>query len=429
MALDKYFDSWDLTTPHYELQPMCSKILRMMVSIGSSVLIRTESNNEKEVTIATIVSYTSDSEIVCVCYETIDKCKISVSPITSGIGYGLQEVVKTKNKIVVKINDIIDYAFIFEINNLDEYVIDFGGICNCYLVRYQYDNNELLEIQNFLSFPCDSSHHQFWERSSMAIIWNGICCLQDTLWKVLNSVSEKQVMSVRVPLRIDSILLEYLRYRSLGVVTQQTLRIHGRRRTITIKGMKRYTKRANRKVSLLRFETVNHFNILRAIIGDACTIGVRRRRPKLGCNDKLQFNDAINLILGSDNIATTKQHVCHESIDIVTDQYESYMCVRYSCYLYNNKGLCNEVKNVITNDYISYMLSSIKMNDNNNLNQNVRVGQYLSRGENVILQVASIDNGVARLVYLEPNEVAGTEIFENNLDVLFNEIKQYNSVN
>lgn len=436
MALDNQFDSWDLTTPHYELEPIRSRKLRMMISIGTSVIVKqgnpitNENNEDDEVTIATIVSLASDSKIVCVTYQTIDKLSsnTSISPIPIGVGYGLQEVVKTRNKIIVTIEDVVDFAFIFRINNLDEDVIEYGGIRNCFLLRYQYENDQLEDVQHFLCFPCDSCHHTFWDRSSMAIVWHGICCVQDALWKALNSVSERQVTSVRVPLRIDALLMEYLRYRCEGVVTQQSLKVPGRRRTITIKGMKRYTKRAKRNVSMLRFETASHLNLLRKIIGDACTIGVRRRRPKLGCSDQIRFNDAINLILGSENMATTKQHVCHNSIDIVTDQYESYMCVRYSCYLYNDKGLSNEFTNVTADEYISYMMSSINYNIKHNTSRSVRVGQYFSRGENTLLQVASIENGAARIVYLEPDDIFGKELIETNLDALSNEIKQYNSI-
>lgn len=437
MPLDnQQFGSWEETIPNYGQRPILSNTLRMMISIGSSVLIKKEGRNgvdeqnDDDVIVATIVSYQSETEVTCLMYKSIDEldCRSMISRMSIGVGYGLREVLKTKQKIVVSIDEVIDFAFIFQIRNLEDDCINYGGISNCYLLRFQAEDGIINDVEHHQRFPCDSPQHRM-HQSTMATIWHGISCLQDSLWKVLNSAAERQVPIVRVPVNIDCTLMQYIEYRSDVVVAAVTLKQSGRLSFTTLKGMKRSTKKAKRKLKLRRFETVEQLGILRKIIGDSCTIGIRRRRPKLGFTDRLQMNNGINIIVGSENEPTTKKQVYHESIDFVSDERETYMMVRYVSYLYNSKGITNEFRNVTSNDYVAYMLSSIDpMVNAIKYKDNVRVGQIFGRGENAVLQVKSIDENVAVLTYLQPEEYVGKEIYETNFEGLRNEIRQYNSI-
>jgi hypothetical protein len=53
---------------------------------------------------------------------------------------------------------------------------------------------------------------------------------------------------------------------------------------------------------MLQFETENQPSNLRSIIGNATTVGMQKRRPKLALPDKTTFNDMFHLIRGSNHV-------------------------------------------------------------------------------------------------------------------------------
>lgn len=434
MSSNNKFSCWEETIPHFKQSALLSPVMHVNVSVGSPVVIRHAqdewSTNRDDIIVGTIVSYVSESEIVCSTYELIDEvdCMASTPRIPFGVGYGMKEVVKTTGRIVVNIHDIVDFAFIFKYDNIEDDFVEYGGINNCFLIRYQLDEGVYEDIKGYLKFPCDSSSHPFYNRSSIATIWHGITNIQETLWKVLNSESERQVTVVRVPLNVDFILLQYLLYRCSGVIGKVTVKETGVVRCVTMRGMKRVTKKSKRNVFFLRFETEQHIALFHSMIGDSSTIGIRRRRPKLGCFDKLAENNAINVILPKSQVITTKRYVYHDSIDIVSDECNSFMMVRYGSYMYNGTRLENERSDIINNDYIMKMFSCNEMNRTKKIQGGIRVGQILSRGTNIVAEVKSVTESAAVLIYLEPEELEGHEEIEDDLELLCRQIKEFNSI-
>lgn len=439
--------SWESTKPSYAQYPLVVHKMRMMASVGSHVVIEVSTDVDKQlmsdytrdgIMIATIVSYTSETNITCVVYkvgEVNELANNNLIPIQSGSGYGLQELMKTKYTVVVSEKDIIDYAFIFTLEDIEEDLINFYGITNCYLLRFQIDDGIIIDIINYLTFPCESDDYYFSQRSYHAKIWYGICKIQDALWKVMNSQSERQVTVVRVPLSIEDITLDYIAYRCVGGVNKVKINTRGRIRSITTKGLKRKSGRARNKLHLLRFETTAQMLLLRSIIGSTSTVGIRRRRPKLGCTDKLDYNNTINLILGIDNddvqqnALTVHKYIHHDSIDLVADEYESYMVVRYDSYIYNHHGISNEMIDVSNNTYVNEVTSAISQNtiNENDRYSSIRVGQILSRGEHCLFEISSVTPDHAVLRYVDPEEMAGQEIIERDFTLLDQQIQDYNS--
>lgn len=435
--------SWEATLPNYGHYPFFAKSMKTFLSVGSNVVIKTKSEADKKLlsefgldgtVVATILSYSSEDEITCVIYqhtELLQPCCNPPLPLMSGPSYGLKEIVKTRNKVVVSANDIVDHAFVFTIIDVEADVINHYGITNCYLLRYQFDNNTKEDIEHHVKFPCESMGYPFIQRTLAAKIWYGITRIQDALWKVMNSESERQITIVRVPLVIDDETLDYIAYRCGDEVKKITINTKGRKRCITTKGLKRKAGRARNNLSILRFETEAQLVTLRKIIGKTTTVGIRRRRPKIGTTDQLELNNTINLIVGKNNnnnqqpALTTQRYIRHESIDLVVDANDKFMIVRYDSYNYNRKGVTNESSDLSENAYVVEILSGIAEVRCNN--QYVRIGHLLSRDNVMLLRVTSVLTNHAVLECIAPAEIAGESFIENDLILLEREIRAYNS--
>lgn len=228
--------SWESTYPNYLQSTIAVKNMRMNISVGSHVVVKVKTPLESNIIseyaiggtiVVTIVSYTSDDNISCVLFRNAQSVKQSYnipSPIMSGLGYGMNELFRTKYQVVISVDDIIDYAFIFSHDDIEQDVISYYGICHAYLVRFQFDNGVVEPVEGFFKFPCESEPERFYERSHVAKIWYGVTRIQDGLWKVMNSESERQVMVVRVPLNIDEGVLDYIVYRCNGEVKKNVMK-------------------------------------------------------------------------------------------------------------------------------------------------------------------------------------------------------------
>jgi hypothetical protein len=426
MSLTKC-DSWDSTQPSYGQYPILVRHLRMMVSVGTNVVVNVDERPDRErllefsgdgKLIATIVSYESDADIICVLYQLAEATSALPNnlpaPIMGGFGYGLKELVKTRYKVVVRREDIIDFAFIFSLQDVEEDAINYFGITNCYLLRFQVDNGLHEDVIDYIKFPCESDEYLLDDRSISANIWCGICRIQDAMWRVMNSESERQVPIVRVPVLIDTVTLNYLEYRSRGVVEKRSIKSR-QIRSLTHKGAKRGTYRARNEAHLMRYETQSQLAVLRKIIGNSCTFGIRRRRPKLGREDQLEYNNTLNIIIGINDennpqaALTTPKYIYHDSVDIVVDTRQSYMIVRYEGYNYNGSGVTNESTDLNNNEYVSDIMSGVCKVPKRN--KPIRVGQIFGRGEDILLRVVTINAETAVLRYLEPEHIAGQEIY------------------
>lgn len=438
--------SWESTFPNYVQHPISVSNMRMTVSVGSHVVIKIKeeaaANALSEYSVdgtivVTILSCLSNEHISCVLYqnaESLTTISNLPSPILSGSGYGLNELFKSKNTVVVSVDDIIDYAFIFTLGDVEEDVISYYGITHCYLLRFQIDGGVVEDVMGFVKFPCQTVPRVCFHRSHVAKIWHGISVIQDGLWKVMNTESERQVTVVRVPLNVDEVVLDYIAYRCNGIVKKKRINSPGRLRCITMKGLKRKAARARTNLYLLRFETQSQITVLRKIIGDTSIVGIRRRRPKIGFSDKVEFNTVINMIHGIDDDEnnqqlTMKRYIYHDSIDFLFDEYETFMTVRYDSYNYNDDGITNENADITNVDFVQDIMAAVvyqSINPRHEIRSNVTVGSLLGRGADQLLEVTSIQNDHAILTYIEPDNLAGTEIVETDFITLSNDIRHYN---
>jgi hypothetical protein len=120
--------------------------------------------------------------------------------------------------------------------------------------------------------------------------------------------------------------------------------------------------------SLLRFETEAQLQCLRNILGDATTVGVRMRRPKINSYNSLLTFTKLNVIVGSDNQQIQIRKECfNDRIDFFFNDYDSYIAVSFDEYLVNGTTNANHLQN---NCHIKNMMRSYYPNDNHDTNSN-----------------------------------------------------------
>lgn len=246
------FNDWLSTIPNYGKFPFYSTRMKMLISIGSYVVITAAIPEDRLV--ARIVDYDGE-QLVCNIFDALD-ASVALT-CDSRNAYGMTEIIQTRKKWITTINKVIDLAFVFSLSDVDAGFVNHGGINNCYLIRYRRLNEEIEDIGCTYSFPCQSPMHIHFRKSTSRIIWNGIMSLQEVLWKVLNTETQKQVTySDKIPVNVDTILWDYLIFRCGHIVKER--KVHGVLGKIisrTTYGLKRSSVRVDKTPYMFCFET------------------------------------------------------------------------------------------------------------------------------------------------------------------------------
>lgn len=102
MVEDCFFSSWLATIPNYGKMPLYATKFKMLISIGSYVVIGT--------TVACIVDHVGD-RIILNLFEECDNSMTLSNECSKA--YGMKEIVQTCKKKVTTINEVHDLAFVF----------------------------------------------------------------------------------------------------------------------------------------------------------------------------------------------------------------------------------------------------------------------------------------------------------------------------
>jgi hypothetical protein len=132
--------------------------------------------------------------------EELDSLGNSVDPIQTGIAAGIEEVVSTTKYVVASPQDIIDFCFVFHMEDVENGVVNGQGITNCYTYRYSYDVYEgpvmqqLTPAEYTSCFPSKMGLYtaQHLPSCTGSILWYKISSLQDDLFKILNRSGKRQ---------------------------------------------------------------------------------------------------------------------------------------------------------------------------------------------------------------------------------------------
>jgi hypothetical protein len=291
----------DPVEPKFERYPFPAPKLGMMVCVGSYVILEgsviEEQNcklrNHDGKVIVRVTSYDGRTDTICgnvlvllssVSEEADGKDAFGnyLHRIQTGFSSGITELVGSRYNIVASKEDIIDLCFVFHIDDCKIGRAFGQGIKNCYIIRYQYKLNEFnnLQLEPMQYQSCFPSEYNRFKSiigpCSHSLLWNSISKVQDTIWKVLNRSSEKQQNYCKVDINFDSLFWNYLLHRTEDVVKVTTVPSKYRRPN-TSKGMKRKTVAVPQKTTILRFQTKKQLSVLRSILGNSSTIGVRKK--------------------------------------------------------------------------------------------------------------------------------------------------------
>jgi hypothetical protein len=228
--------------PQYSELPLHSPVMKMHISNGSFVMMNGDSVQDTIVKtregqiVVQLTSYDTSrnviegnllvllSHVLDVVGVSLDTEGTEVRRIYDGIASGFVELVKTPNRVIATINDIIDVCFVFDLENIEDGRAFGLGISNCYLCRYYYlpDNQQIEPFKLEERFASDNPQHTSTRRCTSSILWYSICALQDVIWRSLNRYGERQENWSKVKCNMNDILWDYLIHRTNGLVHEIT---------------------------------------------------------------------------------------------------------------------------------------------------------------------------------------------------------------
>lgn len=88
---------------------------------------------------------------------------------------------KTKYKTTASVDKILDIAFVFSVEDINDDVSTAYGISNLYLLRFQADERTYKPVQGHHKFACKSPNRYLNRSLTSVVIWYGICRIQDVL--------------------------------------------------------------------------------------------------------------------------------------------------------------------------------------------------------------------------------------------------------
>ena len=374
--------------PLINTKPFTAPQLQFMIYVGAYVVLNgnytlnQKFKNEDGNVVVKVISYDPNtdvlhgnvlmdlSNVVDDVYRT-DSLGNNIQPIDTGLAAGITEVVTSTNYVVAKPENIVDICFVFHMDDVDNGLVNGQGIRNCYLCRFHYistqsDDKFLHPIENHeSSFPSELREYKGLDSKdcTSSILWYRLSDLQDDVFRALNRWGGQQPNKYKLKFPFGNILWAYIKHCTKGVVEETTLSSRGYCRPMTTKGIRRQTVRARRPKpsTMLRFENYDQLNCLRRILGNSITLGVRKRKPKLGESDIVQPLTTINIIIGNNGEAGNNNGRVVTKIDFVNNLKDPHIMLYYDDYTFsrNSKKLVNrDDENIIENEFIKYMLIS-----------------------------------------------------------------------
>lgn len=185
-------------------------------------------------------------------------------------------------------------------------------------------------------------------------------------------------------------------------------------------GMEQNSVCAERTAQVFRFETKSQLKLLRQIFGDFSTLGCRRKRPKLNCPEKVQYNNKLSMMLGNED---EEKPFCNRNyrtcIGIGKDEFGAYVQVVYDSYLYTREGLINfrdkdVSEDVYTIKMMTLLLQSNKIGDNEE--SKIGLGCMIRRDNgSELLKIIDMNKLKVTLEYILPKSRLGEVVVENDM--------------
>tara|TARA_B110000238_G_scaffold189937_1_gene222582 strand:- start:107 stop:1363 length:1257 start_codon:yes stop_codon:yes gene_type:complete len=246
----------------------------------------------------------------------------------------LRNVSQCKQAIWLNVDCIIDIAFVFLRKEVEDLTYVIQGRTDCWVTVTRADASEYpLTFSSFPPLP----------NSIPRAVWDGTTRVRVLLRKMLSSTRQDQgnYATHKDKVYVDYNTWAYL-YRRFGrlhadfevTMMESSLITHE-----ILPGLVSTTKRRFRKVETVSFRGLNGERAINELFGQAATVGVRQRRPKVADPPRtLLVNDAVNYLCVDENEVSVRFQYTHGDSSL-----QIYLAFRPYFVAINNDGTLKAV--------------------------------------------------------------------------------------
>jgi hypothetical protein len=326
---------WERCVPRVTESPVYCLSVQAYLSPGTHILFGDK--------VGTIIGTTTKEEGYSLEINILDPLAgsgLSIPPLTDVTTHNIVEVVQTSLCVWINPDLVRNIAFVFTESILVEDPTTNGcqGISNVFLIRFREDESR---VDASIMKPFSCSHDEYYSSDCYALRqFLFLDRLRTAFTKLLGRYSMLQGDFVRNDVSI-TMLPENWNYllSNVGVCGQECMHRTTKKRSIRVleEGMLLKAVRASYECELVRLETKDDLDLLcKGLVGDMSLYEVRKRKPAVISPEKLQENDSLNVIIGS-NFREERfvRRTSEGGVDFLYDKVQTLrIFVRYRRYQY-----------------------------------------------------------------------------------------------
>jgi hypothetical protein len=246
-------------------------------------------------------------------------------------------------------------------------------------------------------------------------VWIALGHIHETVTKILNrhgetSQGEKPTKSERF--LFDSDAWSFLKYHFV-LISEKQEKIGQKSHLIVMDSCSRKKMKIERLTTFFRFETEEQLTRVEQLFGDVFRFGVRKIQPKLGDISMFNLRDALNVIVGGDEVQYPfKRYTSRRGLDFSHDGICLRMSVRYEKYMFESNGqlkTCTDLE-LLTGSILSVVGHREEAGENNVDEDNIRIhlDDEFTIG-NLVFKATNVTNTAVDAVVVYPRRRQGED--------------------
>jgi hypothetical protein len=290
-------DVWTKVLPHVGERPTHCPILQADLHPGHFVL---HGSDQVGRIVTTQVLKENKIHFLLNVFVTLKESGISVTALTNSRSEGITELVQTNNFILVSPNKVENIAFVHSAADVEsDRVFGWLGVSNFFLLRYRSDEQLVVDYcpypclhDNFSGYSDDYSYRifLFLNRFRKEI---GRRIGRWGIGQGKNTVNYGQVAT-------SSEEWHYVKLRCSGSIEVSMDRKRRKIDRVVEPGMTLKSIRREIRTEHMLFELSDELPVLQNLLGVMCLYEVRKKRPKVGEERGLYWQDELNVICSLD---------------------------------------------------------------------------------------------------------------------------------
>jgi hypothetical protein len=433
------------TIPSYDGDPIYIPILKTFLSIGSFVVFEEQvagssGGTENELpAVGRIVMQINRENLMINVFHPIKKqpWADSIILISDGLASHAPEVVQSSTITKVPITSVIEIAFIFTKERVNQIGISLEGMAHTYVCRFNSDQTPIQDSASpFFSFASQSFDHSLLDSCYNSRVWESLESVRDVIYSKMNSMSERQgnhcKMTVKIILSHEG--WSYIRRNLERRGMESRIFVCRSIRSRLVGALTSVSHRIERPAEFFRFETEEQLAILRLIFGSNCTYGKRQRRARLASEKHIIVNDSINAVNASSELEEVpfSRRTVRDGLDLLYDTVELTVVMRYSKLIYTTSTTANSNSTPI--DTLPVHLQSVlkKSNHhgrtvpNDDQSINISIDSLFEWRDGNIYSIVSTRNNNIIAECIAPRCNRSLLLETNNIELVQDAIARYN---